>query len=97
MVPIESDLESQSESLNESQLDSIDKPSASSDADMDANATVDLALAPIRRDDFYTGYQAILLGRAGPPPTPELAPSIDNLRDTKFVGPAGCRHPISAV
>jgi hypothetical protein len=103
--PTMSPLEPLNEPLYESQLDSIESPSDSTDADIDAhshaihieNAAVDLPPASTRRDNFYTGYSAILLGRAGPPPAPELAPSIDNLRDTKFVGPVGCRHPISAV
>ena len=82
MSPLESYREPQRESQDGSQLDPVDMPSTSADADIDAhshaveigNAAVDLAPAPIQRDDFYTG----------PPPAPELAPSIDNLRDTRL-------------
>jgi len=98
-----SSLEPQDEPQDEPQLDSINTPSPSADAEIHAyshgaeigNAAVSLTTVPISRD-FYRSYQAILLGRAGLPPAPELAPPIYNLRDGKCLRPVG-RHPISAV
>jgi len=45
---------------------------------------------------IYPGHAAILFGRGGRPPALKASKSVDNLRDSKFIGPVE-EHAISKV